>query len=140
VFGESPSGPGVSGFCPLGVGTAGESKSGNGVRAISQDGVAAFASSIQERAGVFLSGTVAPQAGPLVRTSKGGIAQVRLVPSADPKLPTKGSMGDLFMHLQTSAVASPIAVNLYLCVNDQPVQWQQVQLGTTKFAGGQNAP
>ena len=54
------------------------------------------------------------------------------VPSQDAKLPAKAHIGDLYAHLSKS-------VNLYLCVNDTPVQWQQVQLGATKYAGGQSA-
>jgi hypothetical protein len=148
VVGESFSGGiGVLGYGSIGVsgkaagggiGVSGEGASGPGVRAISKDGVAAFATSDSERAGVFLSGSHPPGTGPLVRTSQGGIAQMRLVPSSDPKLPAKGSIGDLFVHQVVSPTAG--AINLYLCVSDQPVAWQQVQLAATIYPGGSPAP
>jgi hypothetical protein len=73
----------------------------------------------------------------MTKTTKGGIAQIRLVPSQDSKVPTKGRIGDLYLHRVT---VKPPAVNLYLCINDSPVQWQQVQLAPTIYPGGATAP
>jgi hypothetical protein len=142
VFGESSSsfGTGVLGNCNSGTGVSGASGSGTGVSGFSSSGyavtatsggIALVAASGSDRGGVFLSGSVG--AGPASRTSQGGIAQLRLVPAKDAKLPTKAHIGDLYAHLTKF-------VSLYLCVNDSPVQWQQLQLGTTTYAGGQSAP
>jgi hypothetical protein len=141
VHGISSSGDGVFGRSLLaGTGVVAESGSGIGVRARTGTGVAVFASSTHERGGVFLSGSVPFEASPGIRTSQEGIAQVRLVPSSSPKLPTKGSMGDLFAHVVVSPNPTAPPVNLFLCVSDNPVQWQQVQLAPKIYPGGSNAP
>jgi hypothetical protein len=130
VFGKSPS---------SGSGVLGVSSSGNGVTALSQDGVALLSASTSERAGVFVSGSRKRGSS----TSEGGIAQVRLVPSSAPNLPTQGSIGDLFVHQVLLPIVNAPAqqvINLYMCVNDQPVQWQQVQLAPKVYPGGVKAP
>ena len=128
----------VLGECdaPTGFGVLGRSSRGIGVGASSSKAPALHARSTFERGGVFASGL--PDAAET--TTKGGIAQMRLVPAQEPKLPAKGAIGDLYLHRVTSQAGPPIAVNLYLCVNDAPVQWKQVQLGTQVFAGGAPAP
>lgn len=140
VRGTSDLESGVFGSSPSGTGVLGTSSHGNGVAAISNDGVALLSSSTSERGGVFASG-LWPRGS---STSEGGIAQVRLVPSSAPNLPTQGSIGDLFVHqvLVPPAPNAPpqFAINLYLCVNDQPVHWQQVQLAPKVYTSGMNAP
>jgi hypothetical protein len=133
VSGTSLTGTGVSGTSTQGTGVSGGSPSaiGWGVSANSGTAAALVAQSTNDRGGIFSSGSGG--AGPVSHTTQGGIAQLRLVPSKDGHLPTKAFIGDLYAHLSKS-------VNLYLCVNDSPVQWKQVQLGATVYAGGQSAP
>jgi hypothetical protein len=129
VFGGSSTGSGVVGNSDSSAGVFGFGASGSGVYGTSPTGTGVIGeSALTGRGGVFVSGSgLTPW-----KTTKGGIAQLRLVPSADANLPTKAAMGDLYAHRSKT-------VNLYLCVNDAPVQWRQVQLGTT-YAGGQMAP
>jgi hypothetical protein len=53
-------------------------------------------------------------------------------------VPLHGRIGDLYVHLGREASVGGGAT-LYLCVNETPVQWRQVQLGPV-IAGRQIAP
>jgi hypothetical protein len=131
---------GVEGRSPGGAGVVGTSGFGPGVKALSGESTAIFALSIKSRGAIFSSGTGQPTPGEFAQTTHGGIAQVRLVPSDERKLPSLGFVGDLYLYWVKPAVGNdPGEVNLYLCVNHSPVQWQQVQLGP-RLPGGMDAP
>jgi hypothetical protein len=137
-------GYGVGGFGWNG-GVSGYSQTGFGVRAVSPAFIGLFASSELDRAAVFFSGSAIDTVGPLNATSQEGIAQVRLVPSSSETLPTKGFIGDLFVHQRPKNQPPDAPVNLYLCIRSgvqgglKP-QWQQVQLAPKIYNGGDSAP
>jgi hypothetical protein len=133
-------GYGVAGFGFNG-GVHGVSSAGYGVRGDSSGFIGLYATSESNRAGVFMSGKNPDNfgSGPPI-TSQEGIAQVRLVPSSSPKLPSKGQIGDLFVHQVPKNQPPNAPVNLYLCVQSNPLTWRQVQLAPTDYPGGTTAP
>jgi hypothetical protein len=102
---------------PASVGVEAEGE-GAGVVGRSSTGEGVHGGSAEGRGGVFQSGR---------------IAQLRLVPSPDNTVPLHGRIGDLYVHLGREGAT------MYLCINDNPVQWRQVQLGPA-IAGGDVAP
>jgi hypothetical protein len=158
VLGASGSGAGVKGLSKSNAGLMGISVSGAGVEGHSggRAGVMGLANDVPARplsaVGVFGAAGSGPgvegqsKAGPGVVCSSGvpppgrvdatqdGIAQLRLVPSLDLRLPTQGHIGDLYLH---SGGKRP---NLYLCTAINPTKWQRVQLDQQPIAGGQPPP
>jgi hypothetical protein len=136
-FTDSADGVGVLGECdsPTGIGVLALSR-GIALKAQSSHTTGGHANSLTERGGVFLSGVSTNKE----RTTKGGIAQLRLVPAEEQTLPTKGAIGDLYAHRTTPPKGRPRKIRLYLCISNAPVQWQQVHLDPTVFDGGSPAP
>jgi hypothetical protein len=132
---QQAEGRGVRGESDTGVGVDGWATNGIGVSAGSAGSIALNALSARDRAGVFQSGD--PNGG---GTSSGGVAQLRLVPARDPLLPTSGRLGDVWAHFSQSLRENRQKfVSLWLCVNDDPVEWEQIQLSGTRAPGGDPA-
>jgi hypothetical protein len=132
---ESANGRGVRGESDAGVGVDGWAANGIGVSAGSAGSIALNAVSARDRAGVFQSGDPVRDG-----TSRGGLAQLRLVPAHDGLLPTNGQLGDLWAHFsQTPRENRQKFVSLWLCVNDDPVEWEQIALSGVRSLGGDPA-
>lgn len=132
---ESAEGLGVRGESDTGVGVEGWATNGIGVSAGSAGSIALNALSARDRAGVFQSGD--PAGG---GTSSGGLAPLRLVPSHDGLLPRSGQLGDMWAHFsQTLRDNRQKSVSLWLCVNDDPVEWEQIVLSGVRIPGGDSA-
>jgi hypothetical protein len=120
-----------SGGRPRGTGVLGDGDAGIGVNGRSRIG----------RGGVFTSGSPGALS-PIPDTStKGGIAQVRLIPSEDNTFPTDGRVGDLWVHASPDPNKN-IAATLWLCIredNDGTKRWSQV-VTAGFFAGGDPIP
>jgi hypothetical protein len=131
-----PGGRGVRGESDGGVGVEGWAANGVGVQAGSAAAVALSALSARDRAGVFQSGDPASPG-----TSTAGVAQLRLVPAHDDVLPTNGQLGDLWAHFSRPVQENrQKTVSLWLCVNDDPVEWEQILLSGVRSAGGDPVP
>jgi hypothetical protein len=132
---EKADGRGVRGESDVGIGVDGWAANGVGVRAGSAGSIALNALSARDRAGVFQSGDPA-SAG----TSSGGLAQLRLVPAHDGLLPPSGQLGDLWAHFSQAPLQNrQKSVSLWLCVNDDPVEWEQILLSGVRSLGGDPA-
>jgi hypothetical protein len=132
---DQAGGRGVRGESDVGIGVDGWATNGIGVKAGSAGSIALNAVSARDRAGVFQSGDPS-SAG----TSSGGRAQLRVVPTHDGLLPTSGQLGDLWAHFsQTPREPRQKFVSLWLCVNDDPVEWEQILLSGVRSLGGDAA-
>jgi len=133
---DSAGGRGVRGQTNLGTGVQGWATNGVGIDAGSASSVALNAASARDRAGVFQSGDPSSMG-----TSIGGVAQLQLVPAADSALPTNGHLGDVWAHFSQSVHDNRRkTVSLWLCVNDDPVEWEQIVLSGVRTAGGTSPP
>jgi hypothetical protein len=130
-----PAGQGVRGECDGGVGVEGWSTNGVGVTAGSAASIALHAVSARDRAGVFQSGELTGSG-----TTRAGVAQVQLVPAHDAVLPPTGQLGDLWAHYSRPVQDNRRKnVSLWLCVNDDPVEWEKIVLSGVRSAGGDPA-
>jgi hypothetical protein len=123
------------------VGVEGDcnNKTGNGV--LGQNfgiGNGVAGTSLGGRGGLFISGVPAKDGS----SSTGGIAQLRLMPSAASVFPVNARVGDLYAHVRRDANFALVAT-LWLCVKEEvsgTKQWSQIVTSNLLFPGGANIP
>ncbi len=133
-------GTGVFGIGDV-VGVEGDcnNRTGNGV--LGQNfgvGNGVAGTSLGGRGGVFISGKPSKDAS----SSTGGIAQLRLMPSADSVFPVNARVRDLYAHVRQDANFAFVAT-LWLCVKEEvdgTEQWSQIVTNNLFFAGGARIP
>jgi hypothetical protein len=132
-IGGQPNGPGVVGYgtrtrlVPGGAGVVGVGTTNSGTPA--------------GRGGEFRSGNFSGEFKPPDSATTQGVAQIRLIPSAESTFPTEAHMGDLWAHAFVDSNMNP-SISLWLCVredNDGTKRWSQI-VTSDLHAGGDAVP
>jgi hypothetical protein len=131
-------GVGVRGESGDGIALQGLSGNGYGLDAQSAGSIAVNGLSGRDRAAVLQSGDEFTMGGSVI--SAKGRAQLRLVPAQEAVLPTSGELGDIWAHFsQPLADNRRKSVTLWLCVSDDPVEWEKITVSGVRVPGGASA-